>query len=93
MMEVQLRSGYLKVIMGVQMRTDYLKVIVGVQVRSSYLKIDHGNTDKYTSYLLMQVEYVIPILIYLCCDRPNVSPYGMYNIAFLLLAFIKRATI
>jgi len=43
--------------MGVQMRTGYLKVIVGVQVRSSYLKIDYGSTDKYTSYLLMQVEY------------------------------------
>jgi len=39
------------------MRTGYLKVIVGVQVRSSYLKIDYGSTDKYTSYLLMQVEY------------------------------------
>jgi hypothetical protein len=75
------------------MRTGYLKVIVGVQVRSSYLKIDHGSTDMYTSYLLIRVEYLIPILIYLCCDRPNVSPYGMYNIAVLLLSFIKRTTI
>jgi hypothetical protein len=79
--------------MGVQMRNGYLKVIVVVQVRSSYLKIDHGNRVKDTSYLLMRVEYFISILIYLCCDRPNVSPYGMHNIAFLLLTFIQRATI
>jgi hypothetical protein len=64
------------------MKTDYLRVIVGVQVRSSYLRIDHGSADKDTSYLLMRVEYLIPILIYLCCDRQNVSPYGTYNIAF-----------
>jgi len=43
--------------MGVQMKTGYLKVIVGIHVRSSYLKIDYGSRDKYTSYLLIQVEY------------------------------------
>jgi hypothetical protein len=75
------------------MRTGYLKVIVGVHVRSSYLKIDHGSADKDTSYLLIRVEYLIPILIYLRCYRSSVSPYGMYNIAFLLLTFIKRTTI
>jgi len=87
-MGVQLSSGYFNVIVGVQMRTGYLKVIVGIQVRCNYLKIDHGSTDKDISCLLMRVEYLIPILIYLCCDEPNVSPYGMYSIAFLLLTFI-----
>ena len=59
-------------------------------MRSSYLKIDRGSTDKDTSYLLMRVEYLIPILLCLCCDRQNVSPYGMCNMAFLLLTFIKE---
>lgn len=80
-------------IVEVQMKTGYLKMFVGVQVRSSYLKIVHGSRDKDESYWLMRVEYLIQILIYLCCDRPNVSPYGVYNIAFLLLTFIQRATI
>jgi len=92
-MGVQLKSAYLICDCGSTNETVYLKVVVGVQVRSSYLKIDHGSTFKYTNYFLMQVEYFIPILIYLCCDRPNVNPYGMHNIALLLLTFIQRARI
>jgi hypothetical protein len=69
------------------------KVILELHMKTGYLTNDHESTDKDISSLLIRVAYLIPFLIYLCFDRPNGSPYSMYNIAFLLLTFIKRATI